>query len=788
MPSAPMRRKPLTLRLRLAGLVAPWLAVLALSAPEAATAQVQVYYDALQHPRLLVNPAAVARARAFASQPGTMNYTILQRVRSYVDGRLAEPKPVGTGYRVPKYLDDLAALYLLTGDPAYGDAAVEIAMYALAHGQEIDGPGSGPGEFSTLALAYDWCHDRFDPAEREVIAAALAQSASTHRSVRSQLYWLHTWDWYWSLSIVEDAPSYGGISNEQVRVFLEEYLNDYASAYFVCLDGVSPGGYVEYYPGRRHQRLMMLQASVTGICDWDPASSSYIHSLPRVWTSRYRPDGEWTRTLSKYNYTSASPYFFFSFFGSRSEDELAQSLIDAIDDDYGTCGSDACSQAYLYLLFHDPTKPSRSLASYSSLELDYRDAGSGVYMGRSGLSLGPGSRDVMAAFFCGPFTFPYRAHDDKALGHFVLSRGDDCLLIDSGYYTNDVDGHYGPYYTSTTAHNTVVIIHPGQQWENWNDCHEHPNDLPRPNDGGQDPVDRDEGARRWPMCVFGTGSTASPGYNGEITVYEADDRRVLIEADMSHAYRSRASRVLRRWVYLRPDWFLVQDRVDLLPGCEEDTVRSLFHCVDRPACDGLFAPLRGAWNRGGVFASTTTGHARIELEDSAAHLYFLGMYPRAGSATVRMVGGVNGGSSANAGWQQDHDPLSEEPEPSTYYDTYTPGDISYEFYSGGRNYTPLDTNCRIKDGNYQVRNDRSSGGKANPAGDWRLEYQAALGHPSVTLNVLIHVTDAGAPMADVASRWSATGDTLIVRFVGSAGDSVRLDLSRPGERWSEAEF
>jgi hypothetical protein len=766
-------------RQRRSSAIAPWarpaaaiVCFLLLLAP-GARAAVTVNYGQIGHPRLFVNSNDLVAIRSLANNPQTQNYAKLQTWRAWADQRLASDA-VGSGYKTAQYMDDIAALYLLTGNTAYATRAIEVAMWALGQGQQTASSGSGPGETSTLALVYDWCYDQLTAQQKTSISTALATSARNWPFSPGLWYFLHSWNWYYSFAIVDDASTYGSVTNSEIRTIFEDYINNYNDGHCDCLDAVSPMGWVESYPGKRTSPLLLFIESIRNYTDWNPFTSVFVSHLPDAWVARLRPDRNFLRSPSKYNYTLSDPLFLFSYFGSRLNHRNSQALVESMDDTALNCPSDYCDDLYLYLFYHDPAKPQSGLLTggLTERQLDYYDDQSGVYIGRSGYNLSPTSQDVMVGFFCGPLLFPYNG--DRPLGHFVVSRNKDCLLIDSGEYLTDVDGQYEPYYLRTVAHNALLIESPGQSWGSYSDCHGH--SFPYPNDGGQEDGSRTVGAQKWPECQNGPDA---PAFGGEITKYQSTDSYVLIEADMSRSYQTRASSVTRRWVYYRPDWILVQDRVVMNTPVSDDTLKVLYHCVDRPVVNGDLSVILGDLNYGGVFRGRNTTQATVNRGDSSARIFFLGVNGGA-NTEVRLVGGTNNRSTANWGWQQAHDSNYNENEPTQYYDTYSPGANSFEFFVNGKNFTPSQAGtCRLQDDVYAERNSPDVGGDANPTGDWRLEYVTTPVSQTVVLSTLIHVTTNGAP-AEQPLETVNQGDTMIVRFTDDNGQRISLALCPPG--------
>ena len=752
--------------------------------PAAATPPIQ--YDRLSHPRLFIKPSDVAAIREWTTRAGTDNKRVFDLWKPWMDARLFVPGAVGTGYKTDLYLADIASMYVLTGTAAYGDSAVKIAMWAARNGKQSWDTNAGPAGCSTLALAYDWCYERFTAAQRDTVAGLLAKAALDHPCSGGQWYWFHDYRFEFSFAILDDAPSYTNFqtgtvyTNTTIRTTFEKWVSDLYNGYVPCLNQVAPMSYNEAYPGRRQMPLVIFVASLLGIVDWDLMNEPTIANIGAAYLARYRPDAEWIRTPDKYNYADLSAKLLFSFYGSRGNDHKCQALINSIDDNFTVTTS--IVQYWTYLFYHDPSASATDLSSLSSSDLVYYDSGQGAFLGRTGWTLGTSSHDIMVGFWCGGMFGNSDYNWSHHLGHFVASRGSDCLLIDSGLYMNDIDNQYLPYGKSTLAHNTISIFRPSMDSGEYDDCHNHTPNLDMPNSGGQIPAVRNYD--RCPACAPGGGTP--PMFAGWVTnpeEVELGASVIRLEADLSPAYRDRTSKVLRRWMWVRPDWIVIQDLIETQPG-NGDTIRVVLHCVDRPQIVGTREPVieRGNILSGGVFRYSTPMRVVVNNGDSSARIFFrapLGVR----SPTLRLIGGTNAGGSPNAGWQQDHDPQFDEAEPSGHYDTYTPGGTSYEFWIDGKNYPPADTDCRTADEDYEERQSPDVGHKANPAGDWRLEYQAVAESSRVVLTTLVHVTQRDAPEEDPYCDWYRKDPpTMLIRLQRDGGvPPWECPLLLPGE-------
>ena len=184
----------------------------------------------------------------------------------------------------------------------------------------------------------------------------------------------------------------------------------------------------------------------------------------------------------------------------------------------------------------------------------YFDTMGQVYM-RSGL----GDNDTYAVFICGGKQDNHKHYDNN---HFTIYRN-GYRAVDSG--TRPEPGqHLFQYYCRTVAHNCVTIRMPGEVLPKyWGELAAGETTQPVPNDGGQnDPL----------ACIL--------RYHKETADY------VYLASDATRSYNSsKTSNVMREFVYIFPDLFVVLDRVNATK--EEYQKTWLYHTVDEPQIDGL---------------------------------------------------------------------------------------------------------------------------------------------------------------------------------------------------------
>ncbi len=154
---------------------------------------------------------------------------------------------------------------------------------------------------------------------------------------------------------------------------------------------------------------------------------------------------------------------------------------------------------------------------------------------------GNSSSDPMAMFACAHFRGGHQQSDN---GHFsIWYKG--YLAVDSGYYDHWGSSHHMNYARRTIAHNTLTITMPGESFTGT----DH-------NDGGQ-------------YLGCNTGYYNSPEVDPDcdacdmvLSTHSQGPYFDFVSADLTASYAAeKVQAVQREFVYLRPDLFVIHDRV-----------------------------------------------------------------------------------------------------------------------------------------------------------------------------------------------------------------------------------
>lgn len=148
-----------------------------------------------------------------------------------------------------------------------------------------------------------------------------------------------------------------------------------------------------------------------------------------------------------------------------------------------------------------------------------------------------------------------RQHYD--LNHFVIYKN-GYRALDTGTRPNRGQ-HTSHYYGRTVAHNCVTIHMPNEQLPKyWGKPAPNEEELPVPNDGGQ-----------------------RINKGGRLLAHKETVDYVYIASDATRCYHSnKAERVVREFVWIKPDIFVIYDRV--VSDKAEYAKRWLFHTASKP--------------------------------------------------------------------------------------------------------------------------------------------------------------------------------------------------------------
>jgi hypothetical protein len=693
----------------LRGLVLGGLAALAVLLPARPAAAVNVD---LRHPRILfyADSLAAVRMRTLGQ-----NQAAFTKWYQYYDSKR------NSSSFASYWIEDMAALYLVTQETKFADAAIREAMKRVRTGGEAQ---SAMGRLNEVPLTYDWCYDRLSQAQRDSMVAYCIRRLDT-LVAPDAYYRAQDLRWQYALAIWGEA----GAQNAYVDGKLQACIDLAEDHIFPCLDAIASGGSTGYYPGVYFSNYMNFIDCLRFATGYQGPilQSTYWNNSPVYWMQRFRPDLKVMRLTGRYNTAEVNKWGFMAYFANRMGERHAQSAANLLAQVGGYDGENMLPVILWYL-------PGGASDPVSDLPTTFADEDYGYYLHRSGWNLGTGSTDVQVGFFNGPDVEPDR---EKTQNAFTVTRGADDLLISAGHFYDSSDQHYVHYASRAVARNAVLVYDPSESFG-----------TGVPNDGGQAGSNFPRGLATWPPCGGGV------GYRGDAQLLPAHDGLVFgVRGSATAAYAStKVSGICRELRMPRENWILLQDQVTLAkPGLP---VRIVFHSIEKPTVDGSLELVEGSAN-GGTWRSTDSRVITILRGNSAARIY--PAYVRGGRVEVRIVGGA---SPTNLTWRQD----IRSAATLTYVSD--PASQAYECWVDGANRSP--THNGLTADQMNTRNN-----EPHACGDWRVEILVQDAPHEVYAVTAIEVGARGIPARDL--KWSEAGGTVMVSVTGTADDfSVHL--------------
>ena len=543
------------------------LTLLVLAAFASASSAYQV---ATGHPRLFFLASELPALRAKCTGPLASDYNDL---KSYCDSNMSESLPLGS---IDFYEDELAAYsfaYLMSQNTAYAARAKQIATFAMGQGYAGQTPYT-----NGMSLFYDWCYAYLTAAERQTFGAAVAASGNAYLASEN---WIAMNNYHSKASRLADF-AYAGIAiygdgvNNAAAVTFCNMFHDHtfgAQNTIACIDEIASDG--SYFEGD-YNMIVLGESFREGCWLWATATNEDAFDLSGNLANmidyylydvfaKNGPGSGASMSASKQGDSKSHTI------GSAAVRVVMQSLARKYQDGRGKwLASQIVSAGLGYV-----NRPDRwKLIVYTDTALAtqtppspppsrrFRDMGT-VYM-RSGWNLAEGSADIYAVFRCEQMN---AGHTNAHQNHFLIARGNDLLAIDSGVYDGGISSHHRNYFERTIAHNTVTVYNPGETTFG-----------SLANDGGQIPPSDELPVR------FGDAS-GTDYYRGEIVGYRDTDEFTYMKGDATAAYSpSKVQLFTREMVYLKPDIFVVLDRVRATSAGYKK--RWLLHSVNEPTITG----------------------------------------------------------------------------------------------------------------------------------------------------------------------------------------------------------
>jgi len=298
---------------------------------------------------------------------------------------------------------------------------------------------------------------------------------------------------------------------------------------------------------------------------------------------------------------------------------------------------------WCFVLWYDPTLPPYNPAT----------APKAVRLGEGGtdqiyMCTGRDANATWANFGAGMYLYGHQHQDE---GSFIIHRKGN-LIIDSGYYAHywstDGGSHASNYFHRSIAHNTVHVY--------------NPNEIFYWTAGGA--VVLNEGGQVMPSSAptYAQATTDPTFRPGKILRYETNDAYTYALADLATAYDQEAisasrnkpfqpnklTHITREFIFLRPDFFVVFDRV----GSVNPNFTKVWnvHFQAEPTIQGSGVQRRGnaeagIWDYAGASIARVTDPSPSYGQGS---LFLKSLLPK--NRTMRKIGGNNRSHDGYAYW------------------------------------------------------------------------------------------------------------------------------------------
>ncbi|RME19701.1 MAG: hypothetical protein D6806_17825, partial [Deltaproteobacteria bacterium] len=537
------------------------------------------------HPRLLVDDLAELRARC----SGALSHQCQMNSMFANSSHLTAPLDGYSESQLARIAKAMAFEYLTTGDPRYADRVREILLRLASYDRQhwadlrdsIQDLGLGWIGLSWM-LALDWSFLALQAHQADL--QAIADGTAVFVDYLLEMYQHsdfnnHSYLGRSPVILAGLALSGEGLRDADAARYLEKGFDLLYNHWHPALNSVAGemGGWHEslgYFDGEMGYPLAVQMDGLRTACGIDFfQDSSFWRSIGRWYLASTVP---WDKTLVHWA-DQGKDRWSRSLDGSVEEGKGTRQYLTAVEKNLARLGHpeaewvqyllddliglyyDSGTYAESYykvahmndVLWYQPGHPKSPLPDSPAT---YHFENLGEVIMRQGNSVA----DPMAMFACSWFRGGHQQADN---GHFsIWYKG--YLAVDSGYYDGWGSDHHMNYARRTIAHNTLTVTMPGETFHNTSH-----------NDGGQKlgcNTDYYNSPAEDPdchACSMKVSTVKDPYFD-------------FISADLTNSYDpAKVSLVTREFVYIRPNTFVVFDRVESTDPTFQK--RSLLHSNGR---------------------------------------------------------------------------------------------------------------------------------------------------------------------------------------------------------------
>lgn len=473
--------------------------------------------------------------------------------------------------------------YLITSENTY--------LSKLKQLHASDFPNFGFIKLDCLALVYDWLYEYFDQSSRNLFAdkmVALCEVWKNDYEINIQVSPYNDVGYnrlFASIIIGAIAVFPDHVNSQQYFEYARKVLFEY---YLPVWQQTMEGG--GWYEGIEYLSLGVGKVIYPALSSWKEATgedlflaNSWLEELVYYPIYTTRPDDTPIR-LGDVAWCGTITF----------PDQLALSIV--YNNPYGIWWARYKKQYGPYepsgyepsgWLWCEPDDLSRLVKPPDDLPLQHYFKGWGVVVMRSDWT----EDATYSVFRCGD---SYWSHQHADIGHFTIyKRG--ALAIDSGTYSAGYKSeHHIGYQMQSIAHNVITVTDPNDYETKEFDTY-NVGKIKLPNDGGQRRIG--SSYTHAPKDKTEYENNIEDFEMGDILNYEATDNYVYIDADITSAYTNsksgtgewqhrtrRVKKFIRAFVYIRPDYFVVFDRISSYD--KNFKKRWLLHSINEPQQDG----------------------------------------------------------------------------------------------------------------------------------------------------------------------------------------------------------
>ncbi len=534
----------------------------------------------LEHPRLFFNANTLdlVKDRALNEESALLN-TMKNRIDNEISkgiqfvNLLAPDGATNNNYQYGFRASESALLYKVYGEVKYLNFTRAVLdslanYYKLRNDASLNIAWDAFSQISALC-AYDWIYNDLSKAERIDIGARLLVEISRmpYDKSREEYFRENTGDYTTGFYGPPVLPWYAGL------VFYKAGINDNLALQLLNK------GYQD------HMNLFQYRKSIVGdrggastacmqyaFADYPWAEFNFLHTFnsstgldmaaqwPYMMGYVKYMDWNWLPKNREYGYgdthhkTNALPLKdmncnlaqYIHFYGEDNPEFL--STANRLLSRTSRKSTDTMPFARFFLQTYDTG------GSSSSTIVNGADAIFFEYMGQVFMRSGVGENDTYATFTTDGILTKHKHYDNN---NFVIYK--------HGYRTMDTGTrpqpglHLSHYYARTVAHNCVTIRMPGETLPKyWGQASLLEGEQPVPNDGGQNKI-----------------------LGSKLIAFEKHQHYIYLASDASEAYSNKkANLVLRQFVYIQPDVFVVFDKIKATQASYKKTW--LMHFASEP--------------------------------------------------------------------------------------------------------------------------------------------------------------------------------------------------------------